>query len=221
MAGIFLAAVSCFILGIITTIHPCPLTTNIAAVSLLSGWTSKYRKSIFPFILFIAGYVAVFMAIAILISGGVYIRSSVSIGLQNSMRLFIGPILILVGMILADLLRLNRLYYGKIFTWLKKRQWTGIYALPMGSMLALSFCPATAAIFFGILIPLTINHDQIILFPLFYSLGATLPLIGIVVMVMKGGRLILSRKWQKMIPLIAGWIIICIGIYISIQQIVL
>jgi cytochrome c biogenesis protein CcdA len=122
---------------------------------------------------------------------------------------------------LADLLHLNRFYTGRIFTWLKKKRWKGFYALPMGALLALSFCPATAAVFFGILIPLTIQHDQIIVFPLIYSLGATLPLIGIVVMVMKGGRLFLNKKWQKMIPLIAGWIIICIGIYITIHQIFL
>ncbi len=221
MTGVLLAAVSCFILGIITTLHPCPLTTNIAAVSLLSGWTSKLKKSKYPFILFVTGYVAVFILIAILISGGLYIRSSVSISLQNNIRLFIGPVLILVGMVIADLLHLNRFYSGKIFTWLKKKRWRGVYALPMGSVLALSFCPATAAVFFGILIPLTIQHDQIILFPLIYGLGATLPLVGIVVMVMKGGRLLLSKKWQKMIPRIAGWIIIGIGIYISIHQIFL
>ena len=87
--------------------------------------------------------------------------------------------------------------------------------------MALSFCPATAAVFFGILIPLTIQHDQIIVFPLIYSLGATLPLIGIVMMVKKGGRLFLNKKWQKRIPLVAGWIIICIGLYISITQIFL
>lgn len=221
MTGILLAAASCFILGIITTIHPCPLTTNIAAVSLLSGWTSKYQKSIYPFVLFITGYVAVFIVIAILISGGVYIRSSVSMNLQNSMQLFIGPVLILVGMVLADLLHLNRFYSGRIFAWLKKKRWRGVYALPMGALLALSFCPATAAVFFGILVPLTIQHDQIIVFPLIYSLGATLPLIAIVVMIMKGGRLFLNKKWQKVIPLIAGWIIICIGIYITIQRILL
>ena len=158
MTGILLAAASCFVLGSITTIHPCPLTTNIAAVSLLSGWTSEYKKSVYPYILFIMGYVAVFITIAIFISAGVYIRSSVSIFLQNSMRLFMGPVLILVGMILADLLHMNRFYSGKTFEWLKKKRWGGIYAFPMGAFLALSFCPATAAVFFGILIPLTITN---------------------------------------------------------------
>ena len=216
-----IAAASCFILGILTTIHPCPLTTNIAAVSLLSGWSSRYKKSMYPFILFIAGYVAVFIIIAILISGGVFFRSPVSIYLQNSMQLFMGPALILVGMVLADLLHLNRFYSGKIFVWLKKKQWHGFYALPMGSLLALSFCPATAAVFFGILIPLTIQHDQVIVFPLIYGLGAALPLIGIVMMVKKGGQMFINNKWPKLIPHFAGWLIICIGIYISIQQVFL
>lgn len=148
-------------------------------------------------------------------------RSSVSIYLQNSVRLFIGPVLILVGMVLADLLPLNRFYSGKIFKWLKRKRWKGFYALPMGALLALSFCPATAAVFFGILIPLTIQHEQIIIFPLIYSLGATLPLIGVVVVTLKGGSILLSNKWQKRIPLITGWIIICIGVYISINQIFL
>ena len=106
MEGILLAAASCFFLGVITTIHPCPLATNIAAVSLLSGWSSKSGKNIYPYILFIAGYVAVFMLIAFLISAGIYARSSVSLYLQSSLRLLLGPVLILVGMVLADLIRL-------------------------------------------------------------------------------------------------------------------
>jgi len=221
MEGILLATTSCFLLGIITTLHPCPLATNVAAISLLSGWSSKYKKYIYPYVLFIIGYVAVFMLIAFFISAGIYIRSSLSLYLQSSVRLFLGPVLILVGMVLADLLHLNRFYSGKIFLWLKKKRWGGFYALPMGAMLAISFCPATAAIFFGILIPLTIQHDQIIIFPLIYGLGATLPLIGIVVMAVRGGSKFLSRTWQKRIPSVTGWIMICIGVYISIQQIFL
>lgn len=221
MEEIILATASCFLLGVITTIHPCPLATNLAAVSLLSGWSSKYERQVYPYVLFITGYVIIFMIIAFFISSGAYIRSSISLYLQNSMRLFLGPVLILVGMVLADLLHLNRFYSGKILIWLKKKRWGGLHAFPMGAMLALSFCPATAAIFFGILIPLTIQYDQVILFPLIYSLGATLPLIGIVLMGIKGGRRFLSNKWQKRIPLVAGWVIICIGIYISIQQIFL
>jgi len=221
MEGIVLAANICFFLGVLTTIHPCPVATNIAAVSLLSGWSSKYKNNIYPYVLFITGYVAVFMLIAFFISAGIFIRSSVSLYLQTSMRLFLGPVLILVGMILADLLHLNRFYSGKIFLRIKKKRWGGFYALPMGAILALSFCPATAAIFFGILIPITIQHDQILLFPLIFSLGATLPLIGIVVMAFKGGSRFLSNKWQKRIPFVTGWIIICIGIYISIRQIFL
>jgi cytochrome c biogenesis protein CcdA len=197
------------------------MTTNIAAISLLSGYTSKYKRGIYPFLLFIMGYVGIYILIAALLGAGLFIRTSLSYFLQNSIGFFLGPLLILVGMILADMLKLNRLYKGPILSKLHSRPGSAMYALPMGALLALSFCPATAALFFGLLIPLSLQHGQTILFPVLYGLGAAIPLIIIVIFIVHGNRRIINDKWQKRLPYITGWTLIIIGIIISLQRLYL
>ena len=220
MDTLIISAAGCFFLGLLTTLHPCPLTTNAAALTFLSGMTTGKRKSWYPLILFIIGYVMVYIGISILLSAGLLVRSDISIMLQNTVRMFLGPVLIIVGMVLTDLIRIRR-SYSKIFRIIREKQKHTGYALPLGSLLALSFCPATAAIFFGILIPITIRHDQVILFPVLYGMGATLPLVGITLFLEKGSEKMLHPKWRGRIPQIAGWIMILLGLFMSIQQLFL
>lgn len=221
MNSLIIAAAGCFFLGILTTIHPCPFTTNIAAVSLLSGWSSRNRQVRYPFILFIVAYATVFIFISFLIGAGFLMRSPVSLFLQNSLRLFLGPVFILAGMVLTDLISLKKWYRGRYFSEMPGGKYGGFYALPMGILLALSFCPATAAIFFGLLIPLSVQYQQILLFPMLYALGAASPLIFIVYLITQGKKRLLNRRWQKLFPRITGSVLILIGIYMSIQQIFL
>jgi cytochrome c biogenesis protein CcdA len=122
-------------------------------------------------------------------------------------------------MVFTDMIRLSRFYKGRFFTGLPSGRWGGIYALPMGALLALSFCPATAALFFGLLIPLAIQHGQIILFPVLYGMGAFIPLISLVILIIQGKKRIMGEKWQKTIPLIAGWLLIITGIVLSLLKI--
>ena len=88
----------------------------------------------------------------------------------------------------------------------------------MGALLALAFCPATAFIFFGIMIPLSVNNGQIILFPVLYAVGALIPLIIISVLINYGFISVFKERWLKKIPRVAGWILILSGIYITLRQ---
>jgi cytochrome c biogenesis protein CcdA len=105
--------------------------------------------------------------------------------------------------------------------YLQSKKWTGIEVFPFGVIVALSFCPATASIFFGLLVPLAVKYEQMILFPLIYSLGAALPIIAISVLISRGTVLSAKIKWINVLPVISGWILIIIGIYISIRKIYL
>ncbi len=221
MNEVFLSATGCFLLGIIATLHPCPLATNIAAVSMLTGWSKKSKKALRIFIAFLAGYLTSYLCLSIIISTGILTIPILNNFLHTIFSVFLGPMLILVGMLIADLLNLNQYYKGSLLRWVDKRQWSGIYAFPMGFLISLSFCPATAALFFGILIPMTIRLHQTILFPLLYALGAALPLLVISILLYRGSRWVPSKKWQKRIPQITGWLIIGIGIFLTIEQIYL
>ena len=221
MNELILASGACVLAGIMTTVHPCPLTTNIASVSLLTGWSARHRNTSLTLFFFISGYLFSYLTIAILLSSGALSIPRISYVLQIMVNYFLGPFLVLIGMLQTDLLNLNRFYKGRILLFIRSRNWSGIHAFPLGSMIALSFCPATAAIFFGILVPLSVDHDQNILFPLLYALGASLPLIAVSALMSQGVSLGKNPTLRKYLPRFSGWILIIIGIILSIQSIYL
>ncbi|MBD3181334.1 hypothetical protein GF312_03515 [Candidatus Poribacteria bacterium] len=211
----------CFLAGMMTSIHPCPMTTNIASVSMLTGWSARHRNTALTLLFFICGYLFSYLIISILLSTGVSSVPRISYVLQTMVNYLLGPILVLIGMLLSDLLNLNRLYKGRILLSIRSRNWSGYYAFPFGSLIALSFCPATAAIFFGILVPLSVDHEQIILFPLLYAIGASLPLVVVSVLMNRGAGFIKNPAFTKYLVRISGWILIIIGIILSIKRIYL
>ena len=221
MSEIILASGACLLAGIMTTVHPCPLTTNIASVSMLIGWSARRKNAGLTLFFFICGYLFSYLIIAMLLSSGALSIPRISYVLQVVVNYFIGPSLVLIGMLLADLMNLNRLYKGQILTNIRSRNWSGLSAFPFGAMIALSFCPATAAIFFGILVPLSVDHNKNFLFPLLYALGASIPLIAISALTYRGVRLSKNPILLKYLPMISGWILIILGIILSVERIYL
>jgi threonine/homoserine/homoserine lactone efflux protein len=53
----------------------------------------------------------------------------------------------------------------------------------LGIVFAMTFCPTTAALFFGTLIPLAIEHESRFLLPLFYAGGVALPVMAFAVLI--------------------------------------
>jgi cytochrome c biogenesis protein CcdA len=142
-----------------------------------------------------------------------------SLFLQGTFSNFLGPVLIVTGMILSRLLDLNR-YYKNIS--LTDKLWliNGAFlpSMLLGSILALSFCPSTASIFFGIMLPLAVKNRSTVVFPLMYAAGVLLPLIVLSILIRKGLSGILPEFWIKKLPQIMGWIIIGIGVYITLKE---
>ena len=221
MNELFMATGTCFIMGLITTLHPCPFTTNLAAISLLTSWSGQTRRSVIFAILFITGYLTAFFVLSVLIGSGVYAVPDAGLALQRHIPVFLGPVFILAGMFHADLIHIDRNFIDHILKRISGQKQTGFHALPLGILMALSFCPATAAIYFGALIPLALGHGQVVLFPLVYATGAAIPLIAISIFVVRGIQLTGNRQWLNRLPVIAGWILIIIGVYLSIQNIYL
>jgi cytochrome c-type biogenesis protein len=221
MNEFIVAAGGCLLAGVMTTLHPCPVTTNMASISLLIGWTTKGRRRGLTLFSFVTGYLLSYLLLAILLSSGSISIPRISNLLQVLVHLFMGPSLILIGMLLADLLNLNRLYHGRILSRIRSENWSGISAFPFGFIVALSFCPATAVIFFGILVPLAVDHHQRILFPVIYAVGASAPLITISALMIRGVHLSRNSFLIRNLPTISGWILIGVGVVLTIQRIYL
>ena len=221
MTDFILACGSCFLAGMMTTLHPCPVSTNIASVSFLSGLTSNKNRGRSVIAFFVIGYLISYLLIGIIISSGLLSIPSLSLKLQGGISIFIGPVLIIIGMIMTDILKLQKLYRGRLIKYLQSRQWGTTGSLLFGMIVALSFCPATAAIFFGILVPQAIRYDQMILFPVIYAFGAALPVLIISTLIVKGVIISNRAKWIRILPVVSGWILIVLGIYLTIKRIYL
>ncbi len=165
-------------LGILTSISPCPLATNIAAISYVGRKVDKTRWVLFAGLLFTLGRSLAYLVVAIIVTKGLLSIPGVSNFLQKYMNLFVGPILFVVGVLLLDIWKFS-FGGGSIGSGLQSRiDKMGVWgAGALGMIFALAFCPVSAGLFFGGLIPLAVKGNMVLL-SMLYGIGTALPVIG-------------------------------------------
>jgi cytochrome c-type biogenesis protein len=166
-------------LGILTSISPCPLSTNIAAISYVGRRIEKTSWVLLSGLLYTLGRSLAYFAVAILVTKGLLSIPGVSNFLQRYMNLFIGPIMLIVGVLLLDVWKFS-FVGGGMGNGLKLRiDKMGVWGAGiLGMIFALAFCPVSAGLFFGGLIPLAIKSNSTVLLPVLYGVGTALPVIG-------------------------------------------
>ena len=166
-------------LGILTSISPCPLATNIAAVSFIGKRVDKPLKVLLAGTLYTLGRTLSYFAVAFIAVQSIVSTPTVAMFLQSNMNQIIGPILVIAGILLLDVIpwpwtgsnSLAASMQGKV----EKLGLLG--ALLLGLVFALTFCPVSAALFFGSLIPLAVKHESSLLMPVTYGIGTALPVV--------------------------------------------
>jgi cytochrome c-type biogenesis protein len=221
----WIALSSAFWLGILTAISPCPLASNIAAISFVSRQLGNRRKVLMSGLLYTAGRVTVYIVLGAIITAGILATGEVSRFLQKYLNEILGPLLILLGMILLGMIGSGMSFNiaaGKIQ---EKAEKGGIYfAFPLGVIFALSFCPVSAGLFFGALIPLSVKNSSQIILPFIYGAGTAIPVIVFAFIIAFGGEM-LGKAFDKLthvelwVRRIAGIIFILAGIYYCITHI--
>jgi len=93
--------------GVLTSISPCPLATNIAAVSFLSKKVNHPLNVFVSSMAYIAGRMVTYAIIGSIIIASLVSVPSIATFLQTYMNKFIGPILILVGLFLLDAIKFS------------------------------------------------------------------------------------------------------------------
>lgn len=165
-------------LGILTSISPCPLASNIAAISFIGRKVGSTRAVVFSGLLYTIGRTVAYLALGVVIMAGVMAAGETARFLQCYLNQILGPVLILVGMLLLGLLSFTasvNLAGGR----LQQRAGRGgaWWALLLGMLFALSFCPVSAGLFFGGLIPLSTSSKSRFFLPTLYGVGTALPVI--------------------------------------------
>ena len=219
MDGVFVGFISAFWLGILTSISPCPLATNVAAISFLS------KKIVHPRIVFLSGFAyTIGRMLSYALLGFIIISSLLSVPalanwLQKYMNKAFGPILILTGLFLLDILKFNMQSLSLSQKQQNKLAGSGAGgAFLLGLIFALVFCPVSAALFFGSLIPLALKSKFGVTLPFVYGIGTGLPVLLFAVAIALGVTS-LNRWFNRMTKLeyymrkITGALFILVGLY--------
>ena len=107
MTEFIIATGSALWLGILTSISPCPLATNIAAISYIGRRVGSSRQVFLTGLLYTLGRTLAYLGLAAVLVASVLSVPQVSLFLQKYMHLILGPILIIVGMFLLGLVQLS------------------------------------------------------------------------------------------------------------------
>ena len=185
-------------LGILTSVSPCPLATNVAAISFVGRRVGNPRQVLLAGLLYTLGRSLAYLVLGVMLVGSLLSVPRVSYALQKYMNKFLGPILVLVGMFLLELIqvKLPRFSIGKGMQQ-RVEAWGVWGASALGVIFALSFCPISAALFFGSLLPLAIKAESSVLLPSLYGIGTALPVFISAILIVLGTRAV-GRALDKL-----------------------
>jgi len=170
--------VSAFALGIMTSISPCPLATNITAIAYISKEIKTAKHTLMSGLVYTLGRAISYTFLAILIYFG-FSSFEIAKIFQGWGDKVLGIILILIGLIMFGVIKIN---FGgnnqkveQLKRWLASKGYVG--ALILGMLFALAFCPYSGVLFFGVLVPMIFNSNESLLLPPIFALGTGLPVI--------------------------------------------
>jgi cytochrome c-type biogenesis protein len=180
MASSDISLIAAFFIGLMVAISPCPLATNLTAIAYISRKLETGKKIILAGLAYTFGRMTAYVLIAALI---VYFALSVmdiSMFLQSNADLLLGPILLISGLVMLEWVKFDGLKFGgsKYEEFKKKLAEKGnLGAFCLGFLFALAFCPFSAVLYFGMMIPLALNAKDAIFIPASFSMATGLPVI--------------------------------------------
>ncbi len=216
-----LSIISAINLGFLTSISPCPLATNIVALSYISQKITHPGLVLLNGIIYSLGRTIAYVLLSYIIVRSLLDVPFLSHFLQKYMNKIISPLLIVVGMLLLELIRVNMnvsFQSEKLNNRLEKMGYIGTFLL--GVIFALTFCPTSSAFFFGGLIPLATGTGSVFIIPFFYGISTAIPAIIFAVLISSGTTKV-SKAYNILTSLelwarkITGVIFILIGIYFT------
>lgn len=218
MEGSLPAIVTAVWLGVLTSISPCPLASNIAALSYLSRNVERRGTVLTSGVFYTLGRVVAYVGVSAVLVAGLLSIFSLSHFLQTWTNRIIGPVLILLGLVLLEWIRFPLPSIGSSERLERLAKGGSAGAAALGFVFALSFCPISAALFFGSLIPLSIEQSSRFFIPALFGVGTAAPVAVFAVMIAFGVRSVgrtyerisLFAKWAKRIT---GIVFLLAGLY--------
>ncbi len=207
-----------FLLGILINISPCPLCTNITAIGYLSKDIGNRKKILLNSFLYMLGKMLAYVVLGLVVY---YTANMLSIRefFEEYGEKILGPILIFTGIFLLDIIKFHKHdehCNHKHFS--PNKAFDILGALGLGLTFALAFCPYSGFIYFGILMPMSVEFQNLLLVVVF-SIATVLPVFFIAWLLAYGvstianmqNKLNLFDYWVRKITAI---LFILIGLYV-------
>jgi cytochrome c biogenesis protein CcdA len=204
-------------LGLLTAIAPCPLATNITATAYIAKTINSKKKVILSGIFYTLGRMFSYTLIGAIIYFGAS-KFQVAKLFQGNGEKYIGFVLVILGLIMLDIIKLNFIKGVSVSERLsdkfKDKGLLGSFLL--GALFALAFCPYSGALFFGMLMPITIKTG--LLAPIVFSIGTGFPVILFAFVIAfsleKLGKYFKAiTQIEKVMRIVAGITFIVTGLY--------
>jgi cytochrome c-type biogenesis protein len=165
------------LLGLLTAISPCPLATNITAIGFISKDLESRDRVFFNGLFYTLGRAVSYTLIPLIIYFGAD-QFKFSGFFQRYGEKIIGPLLLLIGIFMLDIIRINFPGIERLSEKMEKRKsWRFIDAMLLGIVFALAFCPYSGVLYFGMLVPLTVSSASGLYLPVIFALATGIPVI--------------------------------------------
>jgi cytochrome c biogenesis protein CcdA len=168
--------VSALVLGLLTAISPCPMATNITAIGFIGKDLANRNRVFYNGLMYTLGRTVSYAVLAlILFFGADQIR--ISGVFQQYGEKIIGPLLIVIGIFMLGMIKLNFPAFNKLSERFQNRSRFNYWdVFLLGVIFALAFCPYSGVLYFGMLIPLTVSTSGLHL-PVVFAIATGIPVI--------------------------------------------
>ncbi|HAN78726.1 MAG TPA: cytochrome C biogenesis protein [Bacteroidales bacterium] len=208
-----------FILGLMSSISPCTLATNITAIAYISKELTNKRKIFLNGIIYTLGRAISYTSLGLILYFGAS-KFEVAKLFQANGEKILGPLLIIIGIFMLDIFTINFPSFNKLTEkmQIKSKNGSSLSALLLGMLFALAFCPYGGVLFFGMLIPLTIASASGLYLPIAFAFATGLPVIIIAYLLAFsvssiGGFYNKIQVFQKWFNRVVAAIFILVGLY--------
>jgi len=212
--------ISAFLIGVLVSISPCPLATNVTAIAYISRRATERKYAVTAASLYTVGRMFSYSLIGVLIIVIGFGVTGIAAFLQDIGEQWLGPLLILIGLLLLGADKLPFWKGGGKLQHLggKVADWGIIGGFFLGALFALAFCPFSAIMFFGVLIPLALKSTAGALLPPVFAIGTGLPVLVLGIMLSFGVSRVSSwvnaiNRIQPVLRIVVSVIFIGVGIY--------
>ena len=168
--------VSALALGLLTAISPCPMATNITAIGFIGKDLGNKNRVFINGLVYTLGRTFSYTVLALILyfSADQFNISSV---FQQYGQKIIGPLLLIIGILMLGVIKLNFPAFNKILKRFQNRtkfSYWDVFLLVI--VFALAFCPYSGVLYFGMLIPLTISTSGLHL-PVVFAIATGIPVV--------------------------------------------